>query len=582
MSAHAVLVRTVLALSVSVWASATSAAASAAEPDVRDSWSLRPGFKLEVDTTGYVFPTSIAFVREPGTRPDDPLYFVAEIDGAVKVVTNDRSVRTFARISIGPPEKRLPAFAGETGLGALCLDQRHGLVFATYAAPDARNVLRNHIVRFDSRPGTFGLRPRSRREIAPVLARFPTAPSHQIGGCAVAGDSLFVGIGDASDLTHAGKVGDLAGKIVRMTLAGAPHPENPFVRRGGAAAYVYALGLRNPFGLFYLGGSLYATQNGASVDTLFRVARGADYGWDGTDASIATNALAVISPSVGPVQLGYEAKDGTALPPEYRRAFYFATSTFSGERGAGVMMARYDERTGRVVKAPSSFVRFRGSRRGGVAGVALGKDGLYFAPLFARIRGKTPVLKVVPDATASYPHVIGRESLGKSLFASYGCRSCHTLEGTGGTIGPSLDAASLGDRLFVRLNSKAYQESVARVDRIAREPFSSFRNARHEVLAADGVDRTAVWIKFKLLQPNFDNPKARMPKLGLNERQAEALRDLLLARRVGAAAPQRSLYRRGVDALKTKKFALGLVAGIVLTSLAALALELARRRQRLP
>ncbi|MCI0481371.1 MAG: hypothetical protein L0213_07270, partial [Candidatus Dadabacteria bacterium] len=51
---------------------------------------------MAIDTEGYSFPTSIAFVPEPGSGPRDPLYFVTELRGRVKVVTNDRSVHTFA------------------------------------------------------------------------------------------------------------------------------------------------------------------------------------------------------------------------------------------------------------------------------------------------------------------------------------------------------------------------------------------------------------------------------------------------------------------------------------------------------
>ena len=59
-------------------------------------WALRDDFTIEIDSQGFQLPTAIAFVPDPGDKPGDPLYFVTELFGAVKVVTNDRSVFTFA------------------------------------------------------------------------------------------------------------------------------------------------------------------------------------------------------------------------------------------------------------------------------------------------------------------------------------------------------------------------------------------------------------------------------------------------------------------------------------------------------
>ena len=65
--------------------------------DWRSDWSLKENFDISIDTEGYRFPTAIAFVPNPGNGPKDPLYFVTELRGKVKVVTNDRTVYTFAK-----------------------------------------------------------------------------------------------------------------------------------------------------------------------------------------------------------------------------------------------------------------------------------------------------------------------------------------------------------------------------------------------------------------------------------------------------------------------------------------------------
>ncbi|HJX88208.1 MAG TPA: hypothetical protein VJ277_11660, partial [Gemmatimonadales bacterium] len=67
-----------------------------ADGDYRSDWALAEGFTLRRDAQGFRFPTAIAFVPRPGPGPKDPLYFVTEIGGTIKVVTNDRTVSNFA------------------------------------------------------------------------------------------------------------------------------------------------------------------------------------------------------------------------------------------------------------------------------------------------------------------------------------------------------------------------------------------------------------------------------------------------------------------------------------------------------
>ena len=78
---------------------ATSLVAAQGTPesiDWKSNWAVEPGFDINIDAAGFQFPTSIAFVPHPGDSPKDPLYFVTELRGSVKVVTNDRTVLTFA------------------------------------------------------------------------------------------------------------------------------------------------------------------------------------------------------------------------------------------------------------------------------------------------------------------------------------------------------------------------------------------------------------------------------------------------------------------------------------------------------
>ena len=68
-----------------------TSAVSIGDPD--NLWALRqPGYELQVVATGFQLPVNIAFVPNPGTQPNSPLYYVTELYGIVKVVTRDGTV----------------------------------------------------------------------------------------------------------------------------------------------------------------------------------------------------------------------------------------------------------------------------------------------------------------------------------------------------------------------------------------------------------------------------------------------------------------------------------------------------------
>src|SRR4029453_11585519 len=90
----------------------------------------------------------------------------------------------------------------------------------------------------------------------------------------------------------------MLGKLIRLTLDGQPYPGNPFFSSGGKAAAVYAYGLRNPFGITIVDGHVFAAENGVKIDRFLELRPGMDYQWDGTDGSIAANAIAVFAPSI--------------------------------------------------------------------------------------------------------------------------------------------------------------------------------------------------------------------------------------------------------------------------------------------
>jgi len=552
--------------------------------DFRDDWALPAGFDLRIDSEGYELPTAIAFVPNPGRDPSSPLYFVAELRGRIKVVTRDRSVSTFADIGIPSPRTRYPDLAAQNGAAGLCLDPERGYVFATYSAFGPDGALRNAIVRFESAPRTFGSSAGRRLDVKRIFAAYPTSANHQIGGCVVVGDSLFVGVGDGAVATRARDLDSVSGKVLRMSLDGKPHAGNPFAasaRPGSGRPYVWAYGLRNPFGLTTVGNALFATHNGNAIDSFLRIERGEDYGWNGTDAAIGANAEAVMNPAVGPVHVAHVAKGAPLFPAVWTGRFFFGASVSSADQRAGVLALGYDVARGWVTEPARSFVRFRRPSGGEVAGVALGPDGLYFAPILPNLDGLSAVYRVVYDPGARYPHALGPEESGEILYGQYGCSGCHSLRGIGGTVGPPLDLPVLRAQIPPRLATPEYRDRVAELNRTDEKPFASYRDARRRVLSAEGDEQLAAWMTYRLLEPRFDDPAAVMPNLGLNRAQAREISDYLLGRGLVATQPAtRGFSERAQDVVESKRFAGGFAAGLVLALGAVSAAWLAVRRRR--
>jgi len=247
------------------------ACGQSAEPilEWQNDWAVQRGFSIATDAQGFRFPTSIAFVPHPGDSPKDPLYFVTELQGRVMVVTNDRSVITFAESFFTlRPKRKVPAIDEEVGMAGICLDPDHGYVFATFSYHDPENILRNNIVRFQSTPETFSLAPSSQLDFTDMLSPYQSIPSHQIGPCQVHDNLLYVSVADAGNYVQSQLLDSLLGKVIRMTLDGNPVPSNPFYLNDSitrAANYVWASGLRNPFGLTIVDGRVFVADNGPEI-----------------------------------------------------------------------------------------------------------------------------------------------------------------------------------------------------------------------------------------------------------------------------------------------------------------------------
>lgn len=534
-----------------------------ADFDWRSDWAVQRGFNITIDTQGFRFPTAIAFVPDPGNSPKDPLYFVTELKGTIKVVTNDRSVFTFAEDFFQlRPKRVMPAIDEEIGLAGICLDGQRGYVFATFAYHDSENILRNNIVRFDSQPGIFSLTPTSQVEFTEVLAPYQSIASHQIGPCQVADERLYVSVADGAQTTRSQQLDSLLGKIVRMTLDGRPAPDNPFYQDddpGNPTNYVWASGLRNPFGLKIVGSRVFVADNGPDVDRFLQVKAGGNYLWDGTNLSIGTNADAVFSPGRGVAQLDFYPQGANLFPSRFENSFLMTVSGNPARRREGVpaiWTVPYDLEQEKLPSVPSPMLRYRGNQIQVVAGLALGPDGLYFAPLLPNQEGLSPVLKVTYEPEADYPYTLAAESNPLALMTTRGCFACHTLNNNaGGTVGPILDRNVLVPKLQERLSSEVYGLAVEQVDQLNQEPFVSFQEARHAVQRAQGLEKVQLWLEYRLQEPRFDDPSAQMPNLGLTREEAEIIASYLSG--IQGEAPKgpgvlRRIFSRTTDMVQNR------------------------------
>lgn len=560
----------------------------------KQDWELADGFAIDIDTGGFRFPTSIAFVPKPGPGPKDPLYFVTELRGALKVVTNDRTVHTFAedffRLDL---DTELPDMRAEIGLGAVALDPVHGYVFASFGYHDEGGYLHNDIIRFETTPGTFSLAPSTTKRFVDPFAAFPSSRSHQIGHMVVEGDTLYVAVGDALQSAAGRDLSSVLGKVLRLTLDGRPAPGNPFSKKTANVAtrhapsdYVWAYGLRNPFGLVRAGTKLYAAENGPSVDRFVHIERGKSYGYDGTDWSMGTHALAVFAPSVGPAQTAWLSEGSKIFPTRFAGAFYMAfggsllTVPGSGPRGErSIVYMPFDLASDSVREPPQPLARYRGNELQMPVGLAFGPDALYVAPLFPVRGGTSAILRIVHDPARGHPYRIDRDASPAQLLTTYGCHGCHASYENRASIGPSLDPPGLVSRVHAHISSPAYAEEVEAIDALTEEPFVSYRDERRAVLDARGKEKIRLWLTYRMLEPSFDTTSSMMPKQGLSFADAERLAEYFVDSGWGKAdvAPEEP---RPLDRLKAllppprhRHVAVALAAGLIV------GLWLARRRR---
>lgn len=506
-------------------------------------WGIEEGFSISLDTDGYDMPSAIAFVPNPGDNPGDPLYFVNELRGKIVVVTNDRNKHIFVEdIFQNDSELGLNNMREEFGLSGICLDSNTGYIFITYSYRNNEGNILNGITRFSTEENIFSIKPAGTLIFEHPFLNFPTRSSHVIGGCQIDEGMLYVGIGDGVNLYDLPLgIDNPLGKILRFTLDGEPETNNPFYSEDNPLApsnFVWAMGFRNPYGVKIVNGQVFVAENGKHIDRFLRVEAAGDYLWDGSDYSIGARANLVFSPAIAPTQLEFYSEGSQLFPALYDDSFFVAAT---GNR-KGIVRFPYDFDRDAATGPSSYFLTYLGREdnfySGMVTGLAVGPDGLYFAPIVSSQASTTGVFKIIYDPQNQHPYRSNDLSNPAVLIRSLDCTACHVLRGTGSSIGPSLDYGELIPRLEKRLNSEEYRQILEDVDALDTEPFISYTLARQEVRELEGKTKIIKWISFHLLEPMFDNPEAQMPNLNLSKRQANVLAEYLTTNQIAESESQ--------------------------------------------
>ncbi len=344
--------------------------------NTREHWQIPPGFEIVPVVSNLHLPVNIAFVPNPGPNPADPYFYVTLLYGDIIMVQRDYQTRVYATGLLNfEPNAEFPG-SGELGVTGIAVDPMSGDVFASMVYDD-NGFKYSQVMRFHSADGG-----RTAATRTTIFSGISTTYSHQIQELTIGTDGkLYANVGDGFVPSAAPEVNDLRGKILRMNLDGGLPTDNPFPNH-----YVYATGLRNPFGAAWRAAdnALYISDNGTDVDDrLIKAGPGENYGWDLVNPDLTKGAIHLWNPTVAPVAMDF--LNHAAFPAAYYGQLFVALSGepyLNGQSFVGKKIQRFAlDNNGRVV-SDSLFLDYIGAGWATVIGVAFGPDGLYFTDLY--------------------------------------------------------------------------------------------------------------------------------------------------------------------------------------------------------
>lgn len=257
------------------------------------------------------FPVSIAFA------PDGRLFYTEKNSGQIRIVQNNQ-------LLVNPFFTVTPlATAGERGLLGIAFDpnftnNRFVYVYHTHPGPPVHN----RVVRY-TEANNLGS---GETVIIPNLPANNVGSNHNGGRIAFGPDGLlYVTIGDAGDPANSQSQTSRAGKLLRFNPDGTIPASNPV-----AGNALFALGLRNPFGLAFhpTAGTPYVSDNGPNCDDeINRIVAGGNYGWRpsypcGDTDPMFSGAIIRFTPPIAPTGITFYSGN---VFPEWQNHLFLAS-----------------------------------------------------------------------------------------------------------------------------------------------------------------------------------------------------------------------------------------------------------------
>jgi glucose/arabinose dehydrogenase len=213
--------------------------------------------------------------------PDGRL-FVCETDGTVRVILPSGTVvpRPFLRVQVDN--------SGERGLLGLAFDpdfanNRYVYIYYTVASAPVHG----RVSRFIVSATNPNMVQRGSEQVILELDNLTSPFANHVGGALNFGPDgkLYIAVGEDNNPSNAQDPGNLLGKILRVNPDGTVPADNPFVSVPGARGEIYALGLRNPFGVSVqpLTGLIFVNDVGSggaqAREEVNQLWYGGNYGW---------------------------------------------------------------------------------------------------------------------------------------------------------------------------------------------------------------------------------------------------------------------------------------------------------------
>ncbi|NRA31570.1 MAG: PQQ-dependent sugar dehydrogenase [Parvularculaceae bacterium] len=175
------------------------------------------------------------------------------------------------------------AFGGQGGLGDVILSPdfaESGKIYLSYAEAGGRNVQGAAVA-----VGVLDLEEGALSDVEVIWQQNPKVRGRGHYGHRLRfspdGEYLFISSGERQKFNPAQSMKMNLGKIVRLYPDGSVPEDNPFADKGGVAAEVWTLGMRNPLGIdFDAEGNLWEIEMGPRHgDEFQRIEKGENYGY---------------------------------------------------------------------------------------------------------------------------------------------------------------------------------------------------------------------------------------------------------------------------------------------------------------